>query len=468
MADFNTVFNNPRPYDNRQLNTVNGIRPITQNPLRKNQTKHRTRQQRHVGWNNGSTEGKIEGLTTETDPIVVDETDPIVIDEMDSIVVDETNPIVVMNRVDDTEQIIIPKHTNLPPQPQPERKPIPKISVYDQNTDKERLIFDVNKEYPGGLIMNNYAEFNYDAEFQGEQIRNLGTLKNSKGIAVVNRSAAVSNDDLQRRSIQMSTDTSYGGVHDDHTGSLMYTIMPSGWGGAQTGIRHSTGWGEFAEDDSMTISRDKTTVRKNLNVGGDLNVTGTIKTTQSFGNPIGTIIQWPSDNPPTGYLLCDSSAVSRETHSALFAIIGTTFGSGDDTTTFNLPDYRGYVLVGKNSTDTDTNTIDNIHRGEKTHLLTINEMPSHSHTSAEHSHTTKVIDPGHIHKVNGSVVTSGGTGHYDGGGAGQLNSKLYTTTDTSNVQFSIQPTTIKINNSGGDQHFNIMQPYKVVNYCIRG
>jgi microcystin-dependent protein len=55
---------------------------------------------------------------------------------------------------------------------------------------------------------------------------------------------------------------------------------------------------------------------------------------------------WATDTPPTGYLECDGSAVSRTTYAALFSAIGTTFGSGDGSTTFNLPDIRGQFVRG--------------------------------------------------------------------------------------------------------------------------
>lgn len=60
---------------------------------------------------------------------------------------------------------------------------------------------------------------------------------------------------------------------------------------------------------------------------------------------------------PTGYLLCDGSAVSRTTYAALFAVIGTTYGAGDTTTTFNLPDMRGLFPrgAGTNATRTKAN-----------------------------------------------------------------------------------------------------------------
>ncbi len=57
-------------------------------------------------------------------------------------------------------------------------------------------------------------------------------------------------------------------------------------------------------------------------------------------------MMWPTASAPTGYLLCNGTAVSRTTYAALFAVIGTTFGVGDNSTTFNLPNYTNRVPVG--------------------------------------------------------------------------------------------------------------------------
>lgn len=70
----------------------------------------------------------------------------------------------------------------------------------------------------------------------------------------------------------------------------------------------------------------------NLTLAGNLSVTG-----GSTIVPVGTITLYPSSTPPTGFLICSGQAVSRGTYAALFALVGTTFGPGDTTTTFNLP-----------------------------------------------------------------------------------------------------------------------------------
>ena len=62
--------------------------------------------------------------------------------------------------------------------------------------------------------------------------------------------------------------------------------------------------------------------------------------------PIGTILDFAAATPPTGYLVCNGDAVPRSTYAALFAVIGTTWGSGDGSTTFNIPDFRGRTSIG--------------------------------------------------------------------------------------------------------------------------
>jgi microcystin-dependent protein len=65
----------------------------------------------------------------------------------------------------------------------------------------------------------------------------------------------------------------------------------------------------------------------------------------------GEVKIWTTASAPTGYLLCDGTAVSRTTYANLFAVIGTTFGTGDDSTTFNVPDFRSRVPGGVNGVD---------------------------------------------------------------------------------------------------------------------
>lgn len=67
----------------------------------------------------------------------------------------------------------------------------------------------------------------------------------------------------------------------------------------------------------------------------------------SSGFVPGTVHIWPTNTPPSGTLECNGTAVSRSTYARLFAILGTAYGVGDGTTTFNLPEYRGEFLRGQ-------------------------------------------------------------------------------------------------------------------------
>lgn len=145
--------------------------------------------------------------------------------------------------------------------------------------------------------------------------------------------------------------------------------------------------------------------------------------------PIGAIQAFGGETAPEGWLICDGSAISREDYIDLFTAIGTTYGDGDGNTTFNIPDFSGRTAIGMSATyilgDAD---------GEETHTLTVDEMPSHSHTNLYH--------------------TSSGTGWgYNYQNIGQRS----------------QPTESSggIGNTGGNQSHNNMQPYIVINYIIK-
>jgi microcystin-dependent protein len=84
------------------------------------------------------------------------------------------------------------------------------------------------------------------------------------------------------------------------------------------------------------------------------------------GVPTGAIMAWTADNPPAGWLICDGRELSRSAYANLFAVIGTTYGVGDGSTTFNLPDLKGRIPVGCNSADTEFSVL-NKTGGVKTH-----------------------------------------------------------------------------------------------------
>lgn len=114
----------------------------------------------------------------------------------------------------------------------------------------------------------------------------------------------------------------------------------------------------------------------------------------------GIIYPYAGSTAPTGYLMCDGTAYSRTEYSVLFSIIGTTYGAGDGSTTFNVPDLRGRTPVGSNTSHALGTT-----GGEETHVLTPAETATknHSHTM---NHGHGFTQP----TVNGGATTTGGGG----------------------------------------------------------
>jgi len=125
---------------------------------------------------------------------------------------------------------------------------------------------------------------------------------------------------------------------------------------------------------------------------------------------IGSIIDFAGVGLPSGYLDCDGANVSRTTYADLFTAIGTTWGVGDGSTTFTLPDLRRRTTVGSGGTATATlgNAVGNS-GGAETHTLSAAEMPSHTH-----SYTSSGSGPygGSVGGLSGTLIarTTGVTG----------------------------------------------------------
>ena len=149
--------------------------------------------------------------------------------------------------------------------------------------------------------------------------------------------------------------------------------------------------------------------------------------------PTGAISQFAGATAPANWLLCDGSAVSRTTYSALFSVIGDTYGTGDGSTTFNLPNLKGRIPVGYDSTQTEFNSLGKT-GGEKKHTQTLDELCPHSHNVSAYS-------------LGASSTVKVASGTYANVG---------------------NPTgNIVIAQTGGGQPFNVLQPYIAMNYIIK-
>lgn len=124
----------------------------------------------------------------------------------------------------------------------------------------------------------------------------------------------------------------------------------------------------------------------------------TFQTINSF--PVGGMVIWTTTSCPAGFLYENGQAVSRSTYATLFGVIGTTFGTGDGTTTFNLPDMRGYFPRGW----ADDGSIDS---GRSFATTQTDAIKSHTVTS-----TSVVTDPGHTHGLVAFHGNAAGAGLY--------------------------------------------------------
>lgn len=131
--------------------------------------------------------------------------------------------------------------------------------------------------------------------------------------------------------------------------------------------------------------------------------------------PTGTIVMFGAATAPTGYLGCDAAAVSRTTYAALFAVVGITWGAGDGSTTFNVPDLRGRAPIGTGTGSGLTARSLAASGGAETHTLITAEMPAHTHTSTRMASEVDATSGGDLH--GSGAYESTVTGSTGGGGA---------------------------------------------------
>jgi microcystin-dependent protein len=181
-----------------------------------------------------------------------------------------------------------------------------------------------------------------------------------------------------------------------------------------------------------------------------------------------------ANTAPTGWLLCNGSAVSRTTYADLFTAIGTTYGVGDGSTTFNIPDLRGRVPVGADSSQTEFDALGET-GGAKTVTLTEAQIPSHLHSVDPPSanFTSGNESANHTHSFSFTETTNSegdGAGRYDSSGNTSQGTQTYTTGGISANHTHTTTVNIAAFNSastGGGLAHNNLQPYLVLNYIIK-
>ena len=154
--------------------------------------------------------------------------------------------------------------------------------------------------------------------------------------------------------------------------------------------------------------------------------------TSGIGIPAGSIMPFAGSSAPSGWLLCDGSAYSTSTYSTLYGVVGYTYGSSGSY--FRVPDLRNRGIMGK-GTDSRFNTLGEI-GGASTHTLTVNEIPPHNHTFS--SSTGNESGDGSTRPVSGSKTSELHSGP-----------------------------SLGMQNTGGGQAHNILDPYMALNYIIK-
>lgn len=216
---------------------------------------------------------------------------------------------------------------------------------------------------------------------------------------------------------------------------------------------------------------------------------------ESSLNPVGCVLPYAGATAPFGWLLCDGSEISCDTYSRLFNVIGTNYGVATQPNYFVLPDMRDRMPIGKwNQSMGETG-------GANTVTLSINELPSHSHSgitaqTGSHTHTVTVDQNGsHNHTVNDpghkhDLVTINDDHNNSGGNPpGFIADSAGSMTWTNVVQFAQTGITIGVNGdhthnasmsangdhahsfvtntTGNGNAFSVQNKYIVLNYIIR-
>lgn len=306
-------------------------------------------------------------------------------------------------------------------------------AVFDEVTIKQKLLVE------GGSSGTLLSQFDGPVTFNKEvRIKGNLTLGADSIFKITNPDtpASITGDLLVGDSLTVSSNTTLSGEVTVNTG-----IVPDSDEGAYLGSSSrpfSEAWvGEIGIATGTTDAEDRTirsitgnltlsattgntvAISTSASVTGDLNVSG--KLSADFLevpniSPVGSIMLWPSSSTPAGedWRICNGDAISRTEYSSLFSLIGETYGRGDGSTTFNIPDLTGRFVVGSNPSYPISGI--NSTGGAVTVTLDITQIPSHTHTytmNADGLHNHGGTNPGGQHNHGG---VTGDQGQHNHGG----------------------------------------------------
>lgn len=196
-----------------------------------------------------------------------------------------------------------------------------------------------------------------------------------------------------------------------------------------------------------------------FNVGAATASTDAVSLSQlQTGTPVGTVVDFAGSNAPATWLLCFGQAISRTEYAELFAVIGTTYGSGNGSTTFNVPDYRGRVIAGRdNMGGTNANRLGTFSGftsasnlgesgGNEVVTLTLPQIPSHDHggstsVSGEHTHPVLALSSGTTPAISANPGTGFTPANVSTSSAGS-HSHGITSAGGGQAHLNVQPTIV--------------------------
>lgn len=162
---------------------------------------------------------------------------------------------------------------------------------------------------------------------------------------------------------------------------------------------------------------------------------------------IGQILAFGFNFAPRGWAFCNGQLLSIAEYQALFSLIGTTYG-GDGITTFSLPDLRGRVAVNQGTSLSGKTYILGEAAGQEQVTLNTSEIPAHTHVATFRGNSEEANSQEPSNKTFGVAA-----------------SNIYNANNPENGE-TLNPGTIQLAATGGNQAHNNMQPYLTINYCI--